>query len=60
MLLSDGYTEEEAEKMARTINNPVPWDDDEINRLYNQARRLYVYEKNRGNNAYRLFRLFFA
>ena len=55
-LITEGYTEEEATRMSRAINVPLPWNDDETNRIYNQARRLLSLERNRGNLAYKLFR----
>lgn len=33
----------------------VAWNDDEKNRVYNQGRRIYEVEGNRGNIAYSLF-----
>ena len=57
-LVAEGYTEEESARMSRAINVPLPWTDDDINRKYNQARRLLSLERNRGNLAYKLFREF--
>ena len=54
-LVAEGYTEEESARMARSINVPLPWNDDDTNRRYNQARRLLSLERNRGNLAYKLF-----
>ncbi len=54
-LCADGYTEEEANRILSASRNPVPWNDDDKNRTYNQARRIYTYVGNNGGIAERLF-----
>ena len=49
------YTEKEANKILSVSRNPVPWNDDDKNRTYNQARRVYTYVGNRGRIAEELF-----
>jgi len=54
-MLSLGYSLTEIVSMAKTARMSLPWNDDEKNRLYNQGRRIYEIEGNRGNIAYKLF-----
>ncbi len=54
-MLSLGYSLTEIVSMTKTARMPLPWNDDEKNRLYNQGRRIYEIEGNRGNIAYTLF-----
>ena len=42
-----GYSEDEISFIQKHAKAPVPWGDDEKNRLYNQARRIFEYEGNR-------------
>lgn len=50
-----GYSTEEIKSIQKNVKMPLPWSNDESNRKYNQARRIYEIEKNRNNIAYRLF-----
>ena len=54
-LCADGYTEEEAKRIISVSKNPAPWNDEDKNRTYNQARRLFTYIGNRGRTAEKLF-----
>ena len=42
-----GYSDDEISFIQKRVKAPVPWLDDEKNRLYNQARRIYGFEGNR-------------
>lgn len=57
-LMELGFNEEEALRMSKLINTPLPWNDDENTKLYNSARRIYSYVGNRGGLAQRLFEEF--
>lgn len=46
-LKEQGYSEEEISYIQRRAKAPVPWGDDDKNRQYNQARRIFEYEGNR-------------
>ena len=46
-LKAQNYSDEEIRYIQKHIKVPVPWADDDKNRLYNQARRIYEYEGNR-------------
>lgn len=54
-MISFGYSLADISNMLKTVNAPLPWNDDEKNRVYNQGRRIYEVEGNRGNIAYSLF-----
>ena len=55
VLCAAGYSEKEADRILSVSRNPVPWNDDDKNRTYNQARRVYTYVGNRGRIAEKLF-----
>lgn len=46
-LKEQGYSDDEISYIQKRAKAPVPWSDDEKNRLYNQARRIFEYEGNR-------------
>lgn len=54
-LCAVGYSEEEANRIISVSRNPVPWNDDDKNKTYNQARRVYTFVGNRGRIAEELF-----
>lgn len=54
-LCAAGYAIEEANRILSISKTPVPWNDDDKNRTYNQARRIYTYVGNNGGIAEKLF-----
>lgn len=46
-LKEQGYSDDEIDYIQRRAKAPVPWGDDDKNRQYNQARRIYEFEGNR-------------
>ena len=46
-LKEQGYSDDEIGYIQKRVKAPVPWVDDDKNRQYNQARRIFEFEGNR-------------
>ncbi len=46
-LKEQGYSDDEIDYIQKRTKTPLPWGDDDKNRQYNQARRIYEFEGNR-------------